>query len=338
MRLVSGDDEDLVELLRSRVSEAARRDPSVVLARAERHGLGAVVQAVLERAGVVLPSSLATELRHRALARELDHAARLAELRRIDAAFADAGLEGALLKGPLFAERFYEIPSGRATSDTDLLVRESDLERATRVLEGLGYEPATGPEEERFRREHHHLHLAHAARPSLELHFHAYRGFGSVLPSEPLIERRERFPTLERGALGVLAKPDELVYLAVHAAGHRFVRLGWLYDIRLLAERMTESELELAAERARGWGYARILAFTVELVAETLGVAERASRKVGRLGAARSRLVHAIVREPEAPLKRAATRFVYSLALCDTPASAARYAVSATLSRARREA
>jgi Uncharacterised nucleotidyltransferase len=337
MRVPTELDEDLVELLRSAgtIPERVRHDPTHVLRRAELHGLTAVVFGALADAAIDLQPPVGTELGLLAAARELDHAAHLAALRRIDAAFAAAHIDAVALKGCLFAERFYAVPSGRATSDTDLMVAEADLERATGVLETLGYVPETGPEELRFRREHHHIHLGHPAAPPLELHFHAYRGFGSVLRSEPLIERREKCARLGHGAVGVLSKPDELVYLAVHAAAHRFIRLGWLYDIRLLVERMTNGELEMAAVRARASGYARLLAFTASLMHDTLGVDAERLAPLGRLGWLRSRLVRRIVGEPSSPLKRSATRFVYSTALCDTFSSAARYATSSSLGRAR---
>ncbi len=338
MKLPAELDEDLVELLRSHgssVPERVRCNPALVLGRAELHGLAAVVQQILADAGVELPADLRLDLERRAMARELDHAGHIAALQRIDAAFGDAGLEAVVLKGSAFAERYYALPSGRGTSDTDLMVAEADLEAAARVLASLGYEQGSGPEELRFRREHHHLHLANPAGAPLELHFHAYRGFGSVLPSEPLVARREPFAKLRRGAVGVLSKPDELVYLAVHAAAHRFIRLGWLYDIQLIVDRMTECELETAVARARDWGFARLLEFTGSMLQDVLGYSVGVRMGLGRLGGMRLRMLHRIVGEPRSAIVRSATRLVYGTALCDTFASAARHGATASLSRAR---
>jgi hypothetical protein len=140
---------------------------------------------------------------------------------------------------------------------------------------------------------------------------------------------------LVHGAVGVLARPDELLYLAVHAAAHRFARLGWLYDLRLLVERMDTADLETAAKRARETGYARILAFTGLLLSELLGVTAERLRPLGSLSRSRSRIVQQVVTEPTSPLERSATRFVYSTALCDTLPAVARYAVGASAGRAR---
>lgn len=330
-------DEPLVELLRSprSIPEHARKEPSRVLRRAELHGLTGVVTGILTDAGVELPPALNDELRLRAVARELDYEAHRGAFRRIDRVFATARIDAVGLKGCLFAERYYDVPSGRATSDTDLMIAEADIDRASKALRSIGYVPEEGPEEDRFRREHHHLHFTHPAAPPLELHFHAYRGFGSVLRSEALIARRERLATLEHGAVGVLSKPDELVYLSVHAAAHRFVRLGWLYDIGLLVERMSPDELEVAHARARASGYARLLAFALSLLHDVFGAPTEASSRGPRLGRLRGRLARHVVAEPSRALKRSATRFIYTATLCDSFAASVRYASHSSLGRAR---
>jgi Uncharacterised nucleotidyltransferase/Transglutaminase-like superfamily len=55
------------------------------------------------------------------------------------AALADAGIPSVLLKGPSIARWIYDTP-GRPYEDCDLLVRQSDLERAQLTLRSLGFE------------------------------------------------------------------------------------------------------------------------------------------------------------------------------------------------------
>lgn len=333
--LPSRADLPLVKFLRAPFPfEAVDLDPAELLARAEIHGLAGVVYASLQRSGVPLAASLERQYGMREAARALDHRAHLALLGEIDRALAAAGLVAVALKGPLLAERLYAEPSARPTSDIDLLVAEADLDRALAALGSVGYEASTDPSEARFRREHHHLHLFHPKALPLELHFHAYVGFGRVLPSEPLVERRVAFRSFR--AIGVLPPEDELVYLAVHAAAHRFGRLAWLYDLRLLVEQMTERELEVAAERARAWGYARPLAFAAGLVAELFDLAPDTVRPLGRVAGVRGSIVRRVVAEPERSVARSATRFVYTAALCDALPATARYASRASLGYARR--
>ena len=61
----------------------------------------------------------------------------------------------------------------------------------------------------------------------------------------------------------VLDPADELLYLAVHAARHRFARLRWLWEIGTLMKRCTSDELELFVERARETEVARPVAVTL---------------------------------------------------------------------------
>lgn len=333
-------DRALVTLLRASLGEGgvpSALDTRAVLDRAELHGVAGVARDALRAASVGVDASTETRVSLRETARELDHAAHLAMLARIDGALANAGIHAVVLKGPLFAERFYARPGARGTTDIDLLVAEGDIDTATRALAAVGYSGLRGREEERFRREHHHLHFAHASAVPLELHFHAYRGFGSVMRSEPLISRRRAVLAPQRlSAIGVLEPQDELVYLAVHAASHRFGRLAWLYDLALLLRTMTAREVDTAAKRARSLGYARALAFAGTMLVDTLGVDPDSVARLGALGPLATTVVQAIVAEPAHPWSRSATRFVYTAALCDTPRGAVGYAYGASVGHARR--
>lgn len=329
-------DGPLVDVLRALPFPAASaftgHGVEALFTRAELHGVAGVVHDAGVAQGVALPARLADLLRARLIAREIDHGAHLAMLGRVDIALRTAGLRGVVLKGPLFAERYYGRPSARATSDIDLLVTEDTLEAAADALVSVGYRISDDPREEWYRREHHHLHLENPHALPLELHFHAYRGFGSTMRSDPLLARSRPAKDASLTALAVLEPADEVVYLAVHAAAHRFVRLGWLYDLVLVVAAMSDADLHEARARAHQTGYGRALAFAAELLREVFGV-ERAVL-LGRLDAVRRPLVHGVAREPASPVLRSATRFVYTTSLCDSPRAAARYATRAALQRA----
>lgn len=303
-----------------------------MFARAELHGAAGVIWDAWKANGASAERDLAAKLEARALAREMDHHAHLAMLHRIDAALATPAIA---LKGALFAARYYDRPSARGTSDIDLLVAEDDVEHAIASLAAIGYRIADSPEEIAWSlREHHHLHLLHGEAPDLELHFHAYRGFGMTLRTELLAERSVLAEGFE--AIRVPSPEDELVYLAVHAASHRFGRLGWLHDLRLVVERMSPSAVETAAARARAWGVARALSLAGELLVDVLGVAAERVRPLGTLPRARRAFVHAVVTEPRTRLLRAATRFAYATMLADSLPASLRYARSYSVDRARR--
>lgn len=300
---------------------------------AERHGLAGVLFDSLTERGASLPKDLERQIALREAARACDHHAHLEVLRELDAALKKAKLNAVVLKGALLGARLYPRPSARPTSDVDLLVREADLERAVAALTTTGYHASDAPSEARFRREGHHLHLHRARSPALELHFHAYRGFGGVLRSEPLLDRStpsgHREPELQR--LRVLAPEDELVYLAIHAAGHRFMRLGWLYDITLLLGRLTSQQLERASDRASEVRMSRPFALALAMTHDLFGV------NVPDTHALRGRrhLLSVITEEPTSSALRAVTRFAYSIALCEDRAARADYARGAIVYKAR---
>jgi hypothetical protein len=327
--------EALRELPRVRPRDAAAL--AVLLETAEQHGVAGVLHGAHRDAGVALPPDLERRLSLRAAAREADHAAHVGMLHRIDGALAEAGLEAVALKGVLLGARLYARPSVRPTTDIDLLVAEGDLERAGAALVATGYRASDDPAEELFRRWGHHLHFAHPEAPPVELHFHAYRGFGGVLRSEPLLARSVPAPEIGSRRLArirVLAADDELVFLATHAAAHRFIRLGWLYDLLLLlrsgehagGDPRVEPLTERATIRARELGMSRPLALALGLAGELFGW--RGAAGIGQLGGSRRLLLRAITREPPSRLARGVTRFAYSLALAEDWSAAGRYARS----------
>lgn len=336
LRFPAEADRPLVEVVRRlpKIEQPARIDPAL-FTRAEHHGLAGVLQHAWRAAGLELPPKLAVELEARAVARELEHAAHLALLSRIGSTLAADRVAAVVLKGPLFAERLYPHPSARGSSDIDLLVEEHRLEDARRALRSVGYTTPDGGYDAASRRYHHHVTLVHPHALPLELHFQAYIGFGERLPGGPILARAgdagARF-----GGLQIPAPADELVYLAVHAAAHRFGRLAWLHDLRLLAETMPPGEIALAAERAREHGYSRVLMLAGALLVDLCGVPNERLAALGELGPLREPMIRAMIGEPRSPALRSATRFAYTTLLGQSAASALRYARRASLGHARR--
>jgi hypothetical protein len=129
---------------------------------------------------------------------------------------------------------------------------------------------------------------------------------------------------------------DELLYLALHAAWHRFGRLGWLHDLALLVSKMDDHDLHDACARARAQGFAAVLAYTATLLGQVSDVPPGRLEILGDLGPLRSEIVSRVTAEPENPLLRSATRFVYAATLCDSLPLALRYARDAGAGYARR--
>jgi hypothetical protein len=244
------------------------------LARAAQdHGLFTLLVHECDRAGVVVPPDIRKQwARHCAIA-SVWHAHLLASLDALGEIFSTAGLPVAALKGPLLAERIYPEGALRPSVDLDLLVAEHDLERATSALEAAGWQTQAGPTATYSRQHHHHLQFQREGQPPLELHFRARVAFGSVLGAEELIWSSSATKGRGRG-LRILEPEDELVYLAVHAAAHGYVRLMWLYDLKLYYRRYAAAiDWPTVATRARVVRMLTAVAFTCEMLRERLGVA-----------------------------------------------------------------
>jgi hypothetical protein len=169
------------------------------------------------------------------------HAERLAGLRRLVEVFSEEGIACVSLKGPLFAERFYEQPFLRPANDIDLLVKESEIGRAARVMMKLGFELPGSYSWRLHRTVDKHLDFSPTGQlPRVELHYRL-QGGGTFLSAEGFIERSRK-----SGAAGfsasVLSPPDEFFYTCMHAANHAFHRLRWVYDTIRVAQRLTTAE------------------------------------------------------------------------------------------------
>ncbi len=193
-------------------------------------------------------------------------------LEEILAALASRSVRAAALKGPWLAHRLYPEPSDRHAVDLDVLIAPADLDRALEILTATGWRTGEGPAARYARRHHHHVQVTRDGSPPLELHFRARAGFGTIVESAPLLARGSVERTPGGHEVLTLAPEDEFVYLAVHAAGHAFARLIWLYDLKLLLRAIPAFDWALAATRARQIGAGAPLAFACRLLRECMGL------------------------------------------------------------------
>ncbi len=258
--------------------DAARRlsagvgDWDTLLAGASREGVDGVLLWHALRGELELPPHLREAAERELAVRRLSQQPVHACLDDALAALETSGVRALALKGPALAERLYPEPSLRRSADVDLLVASADLDPALAALEAAGFRvsesvpPASERASPRCRRGS--VELLRPNSPALELHFRLFVGFGALLRAEDFLERSIPHTTSRGRATRVLAPDDELLYLAVHAAGHGFERLIWLYDMKLLVRRGVDPGV--VAKRAREAGLARAYAFSVETLARRL--------------------------------------------------------------------
>ena len=212
-------------------------DVATLLDYAFEQGMAAVL---LERMGETQPEAVA-----RRRARDRLWHQRLAAVQAEVLRACAASVRAIALKGPLLGERLYPDPTLRQSTDLDLLVDPAETERARAVLQELGFQ--TGG----IWRSHH-LKFRRGEEP-LELHTQLSSGPGTELPARPFVEAALPYRTARGETVLVLSPVDEFVFLAVHAARHRFERLDWLYDLQLLLEQHPDLDWDAVAERARSF-------------------------------------------------------------------------------------
>lgn len=295
-----------------------------MVAAARDHGVEGVVLAGMGAAQVCLPPSLIAEATERLRLGAVWSDALEDTLRKVLSAMKGAGIRAVSLKGPLLAHRFYENGVVRPSQDLDVLLDPDALEPAALALVPLGYE-REGRDIERFYHEHHHhVRLLHATLPTLELHFHAHRGFGTVLPAASLLARAVSSGVPGWGDALVLSPEDEFLYLAVHAAGHRFQSLMWLFDLKLLALRCRDLQWDVLASRAASHGLSAVVSFTRRLLSDWLGLpALGGGHSFAPIAAGRWLVAKSLIRPHEGYGTNALTTYLFSVLLCDDVAKAA---------------
>ena len=236
---------------------------------ATAHGVLAIMSPVLARAP--MPDAIKTDVERRLAVQTAWQAHARASLATIVAPLTAASVRVCALKGPALAERFYSRPEQRPSMDLDLLVTPGDLGKASAALTAAGYSGDMGSAESYLLEHGHHVHFSRRGQPDVELHFRAYAGFGVVLPASALLDRAHEHRLDEELFVMVPSPEDEFLYLSVHAAGHSFIRLLWLYDLKLLLRR---NRLDWAAvdERARDAGLVTAVAYSARLLREWLDV------------------------------------------------------------------
>ena len=163
----------------------------------------------------------------------------------------------------------------RPSSDVDLLVRESDVDRALAVLADHGLQPVDDAARAAYHRRHHyHVSAANADRSTyVELHFHAHRAWGALIASDELLDRSTTTELGDGHVVRVLTPEDELLYLAVHYAKHYALNLRLLYDLKLFLRRHPMLDATLVRERAERAGTRRALGFALGDLERALGIA-----------------------------------------------------------------
>lgn len=166
----------------------------------------------------------------------------------------NAGVPAVVLKGPVLAERFHPVPFLKLSHDLDILVRMSEIPTVTRLMLASGFRLVGGFPWRIQRNCEHHLNFVAAANGLMvEVHY-SFKAGAHLFPSEEFIDRSVNWRSANGLDFRVLAPADEVFYLIVHAAGHAFQRLRWLYDALAAAKTLCAADRERVLSLAREGG------------------------------------------------------------------------------------
>jgi hypothetical protein len=201
--------------------------------------------------------------------------ARTRELVRMTSALEAASCQPIVFKGAALAFTHYRRPWLRPRLDVDVLVAERSQERASRILRSLGYER---PPFVSGRLVMYQEPLVRAEPGGLEhvvdLHWRVAnpQAVSRVLSHAEMVLRANTIE-LPGGQLRVACPADALVLACVHRAAHHqdAQDLLWLFDIHLVASRLSDEEWHAVVSAARAGRVSALCARGLTLAAGRFG-------------------------------------------------------------------
>jgi hypothetical protein len=256
------------------------------LATAAEHGVDCVVRHLMKERETwgTLPSGVSDELDRRARAETAGELARRGELMRLLRGLAaDAGKVNALvLKGAALAYTHYSAPYLRPCSDIDLLVSKPQRAAAAAALELLGYTRVDSMSRDAVHTQSSFERQAGSVHYVVDLHWAISNRplFAAMLSFDELAANAVPVPGL--GTCATTLRPvDALLFACIHRIAHHNDShlLIWLYDVKLLAERLSAAEWEQFVELAARKQLLAVCRETLRVTAALLGGCEEAVRR-----------------------------------------------------------
>lgn len=237
-------------------------DAESLVAAASQHRVLLLSGWTLRAAGTLddWPADFITAFQHAERDAVLADCVRHAELATVLARLAAAGVAALVFKGAAIAHTHYPAPHVRVRADTDLLVAATEVPALEDVLGGLGY---VRPPETSGRLVSYQSHYHKVDRYGVP---HAFDVHWKVSNVQALADRltwpelwQSRIPLNVLGPSAFTVVDVHALLLAlIHRAGHHpgSRNLLWMYDLHLLASRLSGAEMsrleEIAGDRGLG--------------------------------------------------------------------------------------
>jgi len=177
---------------------------------------------------------------------------------RVFRKFEENNISHCFFKGPLLSLDLYKDIGYRNFGDIDILVGQSDAERAKDIIEELDFDciypkiEFTEKQKKINYKLSHHYHFKHPKQTiDIELHWKLSNPksyFGKE--TFELLESVRKL-TVSKFELPYISNIDNLVYQAAHGSIHQWYRLFWLKDFSVLLQKSTNEEIKEAVELSR---------------------------------------------------------------------------------------
>ena len=205
----------------------------------------------------------------------LRDAEREAALRAMLDGFARQSIRALLIKGAHLAHTHYERSDLRPRSDTDIVIASADRERVFEVLRGLGYRDNPQVSGTLVMYQVTYVKTENGRLvDAVDVHWKISNPqiFADLVSFEELCRSAHRVP-----ALGDAARVPDDVHALLIACVHRVAhhrdadRLIWLYDIHLIAERLTHDAWMQFTALCRARGVAQVCWWSLERARDAFG-------------------------------------------------------------------
>jgi hypothetical protein len=239
--------------------------PTELLEACDERGVtGLVHQSLREGTGHDWPKAVLSDIASQACADAAQELLRRRETISTLDALASVGITPILLKGTALAYSVYPVPSFRPRADTDLLIPHGQVARARELMAGLGYvASANSGGELLFGQFQFWKEDRHGVQHAFDFHWKisTQPTFAGVLTYDELIA--DAVPVVDLGRHARAAGMVHALLLAcIHPAMHHrnAEHLIWMYDIFLLASRLSDADIDRVVDIAVAKGVGAVCA------------------------------------------------------------------------------
>jgi hypothetical protein len=248
----------------------------VLLGAARHHRMTGLLMATVTDGAMPATRSQAQAARgaHRAV--HLHVMALERELTRVAELLTGAGIDSRVLKGCAVARLDYSVPTLRSFVDVDVLVRDTDIDRAVAVLAAQGFRRTLAEPRPGFDRRFDKgmTLIPPGALYELDLHRTFVLGpWGALMKPRELWDEGEAY-TVGGTTLRALSRPNRFLHSCFHMAlGDWPLRLGSIRDVAEMLDG-AEEDADVVLRTARSWSAEAVVAAAVSDTRRLLGIRE----------------------------------------------------------------